>query len=260
MHDQEILLRQGGVPYEAQVYRHVLLPQKISPITFYGAYNENGSNTTWLFLENLEDSVHVSDSSSQVNALSLAAQWIGDFHRICEEDAISFSLPFLKVYDEGYYLKWPRRTALFSGELKHTYPWIGDVCQRSEELVDLLLAARTATIIHGDYYTDNILFRAGKIYPIDWGWAAVAAGENDLAALTERWPAAIVEQCELEYQHARWPQGAPANFLFTLNTARLYLLLRWLGDRPECTLKKENRWRFDHLHKLAAELGLVDQV
>jgi hypothetical protein len=50
------------------------------------------------------------------------------------------------------------------------------------------------------------------IYPVDWESAAVAAGEIDLAALTEGWPPGFVEQCELEYQRARWPEGPPTGF------------------------------------------------
>ncbi len=258
VHDQEIPLRQGGVPYEAKVYRHVLLPHQLSTITYYGDHHEKETDTTWLFLEHLEESVHASNGFYQVEAMSLAARWLGNFHRICEDHADPLYVPFLRIYNEEYYLKWPERTKFFAKDLNHIYPWLSNVCDKSQELVHLLFA-RPLTIIHGDFYTDNILFREGKIYPIDWGWSAIATGENDLATLTERWPSHIVEQCELEYQQTRWPQGVPADFLETLNVARLYNLFRWLGDKPERTLQKENKWRFDNLYNIAKYLELINE-
>jgi thiamine kinase-like enzyme len=102
-----------------------------------------------------------------------------------------------------------------------------------------------------------VLVRGGQVYPVDWESAAIAAGEIDLASLTEKWPADIVRQLERDYQQARWPAGAPASFAQTLAAARLYLHLRWLGDRPSWTSGERESWRFDHLRSAGEQLGLI---
>jgi len=112
------------------------------------------------------------------------------------------------------------------------------------------------TIIHGEYYPKNVLYRDGIIYPVDWESAAIAAGEIDLACLTDRWPADTVRECERAYQQSRWPDGAPAAFAQRLAAARLYIHLRWLGDRPEWTTRQQY-WRFDHLRSVGEQLGLI---
>ena len=60
------------------------------------------------------------------------------------------------------------------------------VCQRADEFIAQLLAA-PRTMIHGEFYPGNILYEKGRICPVDWESAAIAAGELDLAALTEGW-------------------------------------------------------------------------
>ena len=93
----------------------------------------------------------------------------------------------------------------------------------------------------------------GVIYPVDWESAAIAAGEIDLASLTDRWPSSIIEQCELEYQHARWPQGAPVEFERRLTTARLYLHFRWLGELRDA--HTAHVWRFERRFEDIRSLG-----
>ena len=94
-----------------------------------------------------------------------------------------------------------------------------------------LLVEGSLTVIHGEYYPDNVLVRETVVHPVDWQTAAVAAGEIDLAALTERWPRGVAEQCENAYRRARWGDRTPASFHETLLAARLYLHFRWPGDR-----------------------------
>ena len=119
------------------------------------------------------------------------------------------------------------------------------------------MLASPRTIIHGEYYTNNALIRNRLIYPVDWESAAIAAGEIDLAALAERWPRAIVQECEVEYQRARWPAGAPPEFERRLSAARRYLHFRWLGERPDWTLREKSFWRFDQLFQTAQRMGLL---
>ena len=120
------------------------------------------------------------------------------------------------------------------------------------------LLAAPATVIHGEFYINNILVRRKNVFPVDWESTAIAAGEIDLAALVEGpWRENVVRRCEREYQRSRWPDGAPHDFERTLDAARLYLYFRWLGERPDWTVREATLWRYDHLHGTAKKLGLI---
>jgi hypothetical protein len=246
----------GGVAYETAVYRHLLQPSQATTPTFYGAYTDISTGATWLILEHLDKTLRVSHTPEPAASMNLAARWIGRFHGTTKEHFSYAPMPFLHRYDAEYYLGWVRRSSLFTGHWHERFPWLATLCERFEEIVVLLLAAPPAHI-HGEYYTSNILFRNGIVYPVDWESAAIAAGEIDLASLTEGWPAEIVRQCQLEYQRARWPEGSPADFERTLAAARLYLHFRWLGDRPEWTAPDSHLWRFEELRSAGAQLGVI---
>jgi Phosphotransferase enzyme family len=259
----------GGLPYEVEVYRQVLQPAPTSTPTFYGAYTEPETGTIWLVLGYLDRGIrpnvqvtwkdyppNIAHPANTPTAVRLAARWSAHFHA-ANEARLSISQPrFLKTYDAAYYLGWARRTLLFAGHWHERFPWLATVCERFEDCITPLLAA-SPTIIHGEFYHDNILIHAGSIFPIDWESAAIAAGEIDLAALTERWPEQIVRDCELEYQRTRWPDGAPSEFERTLSAARVYLHLRWLGDQPDQAAQERLLWRFEHLYAAGRRLGLV---
>jgi len=245
----------GGVPYEAEVYRSVLQNPGFSLPKFYGAYKDPASGDTWLILEYLEDTLRLA-KGPQPESVLRAAQWIGRFHAANERRTPTSAFSFLNRYDTRYFEGWVRRTSLFANGLHRDLPWLETICERSEDFAVLLLSPG-ATIIHGEYYPHNVLIKGGQIYPIDWESAAIAAGEIDLATLTEAWPPEIVGPCELEYQHARWPGGAPPEFNRRLAAARLYLSFRWLGDQPEWTVGSHNRFYFEQMHAAAEELGLI---
>jgi aminoglycoside phosphotransferase (APT) family kinase protein len=219
--------------------------------TFYGAHTDTATGETWLILEYLDKSVRVSSA-----AMSQAAGWIGRFHAANEVRLSNSSMPFLNAYDAGYYRGWVRRTERFAAPLYCRFPWLAPLCERCEEVVAPLLAP-PPTIIHSEYYPQNILLCDGIIRPVDWESAALAAGEIDLASLTEDWPTKIVQECELEYQRARWPAGAPADFERTLGAAQLYWSFRWLGDRPGWTTHESNLRRFERLRSVGERLQLI---
>jgi len=204
-------------------------------------------------------------------AMTLAARWIGRFHNATEECLLGASMRSLTRYDAEYYLAWARRTSLLADHLRQRFPWLTTLCGRFEEVVALLLAS-PQSVIHGEYYPSNVLFRGGTVYPIDWESAAVAAGEIDLASLTENWGAEIERQCELEYQRVRWPKGSPADFERRLCSARLYLQFRWLchenrdilawngsgGERPVPSHEMiVPLYRLGQLHSLGKRLDLI---
>lgn len=251
-HDHNSHGHRGGVAYEARVYRNVLEPLNLSKPLFYGSYEAPGGGSAWFVLENLEEAVWV-DRAEDSNAMLRAARWIGAFHAVHEARRWDPKHAFLKRYDAAYYLGWAERTELHASDLHQSLPWLRAACERFRTFVPRLLAS--PTVIHGEYYPMNILFREGRVLPIDWESAAVGAGEIDLAALVEEWPEQIVDACSREYQHARWPEGTPATFDATFAAARLYLLFRWLGDRPAWTI--DAAYGFEQLGRLAHEVGLI---
>ena len=167
------------------------------------------------------------------------------------------SLTFLKRYDVEYYRGWARRTCEFARPLHGRFPWLARLCKSDDWFASLL--AEPPTVIHGEFYAKTVLVRNQSVFMVDWESAAIAAGEIDLAALTEgkHWPAAIVRKCERAYVRARWPEGAPASFRRTLDAAKIYLHFRWLGERPDWTVREKSLSRYDHLHAAAKRLALL---
>jgi len=163
---------------------------------------------------------------------------------------------FLRTYDCEYYLGWVRRTCDFAGSLHKRFPWLATLCQRSEELLPALTNS-PSTVIHGEYYPKNILFRRGRVYPVDWESAAIADGLIDLAVLTEGWGEDMSRQLEDEYQQARWPEGPPANFARLIDIARLYVHFRWLGDVASATHSERMLSRFELLFSVGQRLGAL---
>jgi hypothetical protein len=244
----------GGIEYEAAVYRHIIQASRLSKPTFYGAYTAANDGDTWLIIQFVDGGERV-NRSPDPRALILAARWIGQFHAETAQQINNTALN-LHRYHNDYYAGWLQRMMMFSKPLHSRFPWLGTLFKRADRFIALLLDA-PLTIIHGEYYPKNVLFHEGSIYPVDWESAAVAAGEIDLAALVEGWPAQQVRACEIVYRQARWPNGPPPEFTWALEMARLYLHCRWLGDRAEWTTDAESLWRFDALYSISQQLGIL---
>jgi hypothetical protein len=242
----------GGVSYEASVYRDVLQPLPVSHAHFYGQYMNPSSGEAWLFIEFLNRTSRLS-GTSDADAMELAARWLGNFHRANEPRVSNGSLSFLGRYDYDYYLGWAKRTWSYAGKLRQRCPWLAKLCKGFGEVASALLQP-PLTVIHGECTPRNVLIRRRRIYPIDWESAATAAGVIDLASLTWGWPRATVQRCEEEYRRARWPQGAPRDFEWRLNCARLFWLFRWLGD-PDPSERSPELFR--QLRPIGRQLGLI---
>jgi len=252
----------GNVTYEADVYRRVLAATPGYAPKCLGTHVDRQTSEAWLMLECVDPCMPVHDISHVdkrlPEAMARGARLIAQFHTTQQRHVAIGEFPFLIRYDGDYFRGWLRRTAEFSAPLHDQYSWLPGLCERAEEWLAPLLAA-TQTVIHGEFYIQHILMRHEDMYVIDWESAAVAAGEIDLATMTEGkyYPAEIVRLCEREYQLARWPEGPPAGFERTIDAARIYLHFRWLGDRPDKTVGEKNRWRYDHLRRTATRLGLI---
>ncbi len=215
-----------------------------------------------LFLEYVYRSVRLSDIvwkrlTRQPRGMTQAASWIGKFHAAHEQRIEDPSLAFLRRYNADYYRGWAQRTFEFSRPLHGRFPWLTKLYCADEWFAPLL--AEPQTVIHGEFYAKTILVRNQSVFMVDWESAAIAAGEIDLAALTEgkHWPAGVVQECERAYVRTRWPEGAPPGFGRTLDAARIYLHFRWLGERPDWTVREKNLSRYDHLYASAKRLGLI---
>jgi len=243
----------GGVRYEVEVYRNVLKPIGCSTPRFYGYYTDPNNENTWLVIEYIDNCQRLSWGPIP-QILVDAARWLANFHVACEV-LLSSNPPLgLNTYDRAYYIGWTHRASQFAGPLHGHFPWFKTLCNHFEKFSDALLEA-PQTVIHGEFYPQNVLIRNGIISPIDWESAAVAAGQIDLSTLTEGYPEDIVTECELAYQQARWPDGIPAGSGCMLDAARIYMHLRWLGDRPSWTM--QSLQRFEKLRLIGEKCGLI---
>src|SRR5262249_793826 len=152
--EQFVVASWSNVPYEADVYRHVLEPLRLSTPRFYGTYAEPGSGRLWLILEYFERAFPLNELSDGSN-MGLASRWGGQFHA-AREPYVNSSRPFLKTLDAAYYSAFASRVLSRAGKLESEFSWLPDLCFRFEDLAASMWPLRP-TITHGDYYLNNIL-------------------------------------------------------------------------------------------------------
>jgi thiamine kinase-like enzyme len=242
----------GGVAHEAVVYQRLLRPMRVVTPKLYGVHVDAARGGVWLVVEYLENSMYVS-RAVEPEAIGLAARWIGQFHATSQQHLKTTTMSFLRSYDEDYYLGWVQRARQHLRSCHEHTPWLERIYGSFNEAVIPLLSV-PPVVVHGEYYPRNVLWCDGTICPVDWESTGLAAGEIDLASLVERWPEEIVQECEGQYQAARWPDGTPEGFQRRLWAARLYLNFRWLSDRPEMS---DIKWRLEALQVAAQHLGIV---
>jgi hypothetical protein len=243
----------GGVPYEARVYRNLLSSLPKTTARFYGSFNDPSTDSTWLFIEFLRGAARIAQTERPAEYLLAAANWIGSFHALTTRFVEDCSANLVNAYNTDFFEGWARRTVEHAARWSLNLSWLEEACEgflRSSSL----LSVGSNTIIHGEFYPKNIVAVGNDVYPVDWESAAIAAGEIDLAALTEGWEPELVSKCELEYQRARWPNGAPEDFRKRLAIARVYLPLRWLGDSGTGF---SGSWYIETLRQNASLAGLI---
>lgn len=247
--------RRAGPVYEADVYRFAVTPSRLPAPRCFGISFDPGTGARWLMVEHLARGVRVNKATSR-SAIVRAAEWIGSFHRF-HETAGQGSPERLNRHDGDYFAACAERALANSASVAERYPWIDSLTRCFEaEFVPRLL--RRPTVIHGEFYPENVLIERGVVYPVDWERSAASAGEIDLAALTEgHWTPRIVEKSIDAYAQARWQDGRPTGFESTLEAARIYLHIRALGDEPSEPFGPRGEWRFEQLRRAAERLGLT---
>lgn len=242
-----------GVAYEAQVYRCVLEPLAMGTPRLRGAW-EGRRGRTWLVVEHLDNAMRI---HSAPEALERGAEWIGRFHARNERRVSECRAMFLSTYTAEYYRGWALRTLAAARPFRRHWPQLDTLADTFELAIEALLAP-PLTIVHGEYYPSNVLWRAGSVHPVDWESAAAAAGEIDLASLTEHWPPEFAGRCEAAYRRARWPAGGDVErFALRLAAARLYLALRWAGVRGALKSAGDRHY---HLTRAACMLDWFTQA
>ena len=245
----------NGVVYEAEVYERVLRHSHMTTAACYGGSIDDAGDT-WLFLECLDQHARWT-LTSEPNAYAVRiARWLGHFHAEQEQRLKVESPPWISQRTAGYFEQWIDRALRFAEPVEADVPWLGTVARRSAEVLPELLDA-PRTLIHGELFPQNVLVRGEDISPVDWESASIGAGEEDLASMTDNWPAPVVAACEQAYSLARWPNGAPAALPRVLTIARLFHQFRWLGESSQ-TATAQARWRFEALKHCARSLELLD--
>jgi Phosphotransferase enzyme family len=246
----------GGVHYEASVNRDLLGPLGASVPEFYGFYADEQPEASFLMTEYMTNSIAVNKSSS-ATAMARAAEWIGHFHARGKRLLARRPVSGLKQYARAYYLGWTRRAEQATAKAGVATEWLRAAFAGFRQSIDSLVATDPSPI-HGEYYPHNVLIHGERIRPIDWESAALAAGEVDLAALTERWPTETVELCQRAYEQARWPHGAPPGWRRGLRLAQLYLRFRWIASDPwRQKPDPQSSWQLGATRSLSAELGFI---
>lgn len=243
-----------GPEYEATVYETVLREAGLSH-PFLGCRRDPGSQSSRIVLEYLHDGWGRLCRVEDPRAIVRVAAWAGAFHANAAARLRTLA-GALNVYDAEYYAGWARRSLRYLPHLAEDFLWLRDVCHAFGQ-IGARLAAGPLTVVHGELYPENVLVHDEAIRPVDWEWAGIAAGEVDLAALTEGWSAELTEASERAYAEARWPGGAPTDYAWRLDAARVYMQLRWLGDRTDRIEAPDLAARVRSLEIVARRLGML---
>ena len=234
----------GGVEYEIKIYDEVLRKLPLPKANFLGKCFFKENDETLLLMDFLEGSISLK-GNPDINLYLNAASWAGRMHNFFEGKVPSF----VKVYDEAYYTIWLARMENEQSILA-AQPWLQEVINYFRSHTDILTKA-PQTLIHGEFYSKNILIRDSIAHPVDWESAAYAPGEIDLASIIEARKPEVVERITESYLAARLEESRfdRTGFEKRLWMAQLYLQFRFFFPKRE-------EWRFDHIYALAKKLEI----
>lgn len=245
-----------GVSYEGRIYESILTKITGPAAGFYGSAYIPENRCHIMVIEYLEGFNQMSGDDPR--HFGLAAATIGSLHRQME----SIVPEFVYAYTKEYYLQWlDFNEKLFQG-LKETHPWIIDLSNFYADNIDRLVEA-PQTLIHGEYYTKNVIIKNNHLFPVDWESAACGAGEIDLASLIDSRSEEVVKASIDNYVASRWPDGSYDNAAFErrLSLAKIYFYFRWMSDDKVGNIKKwaDSYWIRHCLKEIAKEVGVYQQ-
>jgi aminoglycoside phosphotransferase (APT) family kinase protein len=238
--------RLGSVGNEIDAYRALHhIGDAPAPILIGGDSEQSDA----LLVSEYLASAHRVQKSPRRGALAEAAARIGAFH----ERSGDLGAASLDRYDAGTFTHWAERSRLALPDVS----WLGSVAT-SFPARAAALQETSESMIHGEFYPDNVLIAGNQIAAVDWEWAGVGMGEIDLAALTEGWwDEPTVSDCAESYASRRGIDPCDRLFQERLAAARLYLHFRWLGGHSRRSHDEEVFERLELVQALAGTLGLL---
>jgi len=243
----ESLGRLGCVGYELHAYGEIA---RVGGVLAPELIGGDVCDTDALLVTEYLGSICRVQKSPQPGALERAARRIGAFH----ESALR-AVPDSRLdrYDAQWYAIWAQRAYRWLPQA----PWLTRVADAFPSFTAALQTG-SSTLIHGEFYPDNVLVSPEGVRAVDWEWAGIGMGEVDLAALTEGWWGdPTVNACERAYAESRGIDPVDTLFRTRLAAARLYLHFRWLGGRSPGPMTDKARWRLGEVRSLGSELGLL---
>jgi aminoglycoside phosphotransferase (APT) family kinase protein len=251
---------------EIEVYRRVLPDGELGTATCYGTIADEEHGTYWLLLERVrgERLTFIGEFATW----QVVARWLARLHERLAP--LAPALPEavaarLLRYDGDLYRGWltlaeaaAQRSGVDEPLMQRLRTLRGDY----GAVVDRL-AALPATIIHGEFYPENVLVEQGdgehRVCPVDWEMAGVGPGVVDVAGLTAgAWTIEQKESLALAYHGALEGERPPREeFLADLALCRIHLALQWAAasERAAGGREQVERWLTEALDTADA-LGL----
>jgi aminoglycoside phosphotransferase (APT) family kinase protein len=245
-----------GVRYEAAVYEHVLTTCHATVPKFYGSAYDAEAAGTWLFTEHLADAVRIAKSPDP-SAVGSAATWLGRFHRELGERVSGEPIRRnLRAHDAAYFDGWFRHARAFVDVVHTAAPWSAAIVERRREIAGHLLGAEP-TVVHGDFFSKNVLGTSRGVFPVDWESAATGAGEVDLATFVQGWGDDVAAACIDAYCTARWDAHPPRSFRDAFAAAQIYALMRTASFEGWSRSTRGQQRALRQLHDALQQLGAV---
>ncbi len=242
-----------GIGYCAMVYAKLIASMPLSHLNAAGLIQIGADRSPALIVEHLDNALRVGEAP-EVSGILSAAEWCGAFHRWAEPRHRDDTLSFLERYDAGYYLAWGDRLLSLTSATGTQEAWVDGVVAAIPRMSAALVDAPT-TVIHGEMSPQNVLWREGMVYPVDWESAAIGPGEIDLAALLFGWPIELVERSVSAYWAAR--EETPGDdFATRWAAATLYTAIRWVAP-PSGPDDQRFALALVRLEETARALGMI---
>jgi len=216
-----------GIAYCGQVHERLVRRMSLPHVPCLGLVAAGSPPVALLVFEHLAGALRVNETDDDAGVIA-AAEWCGRLHAWGMARADDPALSFLVRHDRATYRGWATRARSLAAAIGPVPPWLARLYTEFESLAAALVTAEQTTI-HGDFGPQNVLWRDGAAYPVDWESAAVGPGAIDLATLLFGWPGDTVHRATDAYWRARGV-APPRDFGVVFSAATLSACLRWLPD------------------------------